>query len=164
MQIRALNTSVATGLVTGIRPTMTPIGSAISVSASGPLPPTTPTPGFPVSERATPRLANRFLTALSATQPMRVSATVAAASSSARAAICAASAVISASIWSSAQPAMLSWAAADRATSASTAGSGSSVTMTCSRPSGTMRALARTGRGSQPSIMTTAVRSLPRTT
>lgn len=127
MQIRALNTSVATGLVTGIRPTMAPIGSPISVSPSRPLPPATPMPGLPVSDGTTPRLANRFLTALSGTQPRPVSATVAAASSSAWAAICAASAPIRASIWSSAQPTMPSRATPDRATSASTAGSGSSA-------------------------------------
>ena len=129
MQIRALNTSVATGLVIGMSPKTTPIGSAISVSASRSRRPMTPTPGLPTSDRATPRLANRFLSALSGTQPMPVSATVAAASSSAWPAICPASAVISPSTSSSGQPAMLSRAAADRATSASTAGSGSSVKM-----------------------------------
>jgi hypothetical protein len=102
MQISALNTGVATGLVTGIKPRMTPIGSAISVSACGSWRPTTPTPDLPISDCATPRLANRFLSALSGTQPMPVSATAAAASSSARAAICAASAVIRPSMSSSA--------------------------------------------------------------
>ena len=64
MQIRALNTSVATGLVTGMSPRTTPIGSAISVSASRSRQPTTPTPGFPTSDCATARLANRFFSAL----------------------------------------------------------------------------------------------------
>ena len=34
MQIKVLNTSVDTGLVMGMSPTTTPIGSAISVSAA----------------------------------------------------------------------------------------------------------------------------------
>ena len=83
MQIRALNTSVATGLVTGMSPRTTPMGSAISVSASRSWLPTTPTPGFPASDCATSRLANRFVSALQCAQPMPVSATVAAASASA---------------------------------------------------------------------------------
>jgi hypothetical protein len=124
MQIRALNTSVATGLVTGISPRITPMGSAISVSACRPQLLATPAAGFPASHCVTSRLANRFLSALSGTQPMPVSATAAAASSSAWATICAASAVIRPSISPSGQPTMLSMASADRATSASTAGSG----------------------------------------
>ena len=156
MQINALNTSVATGLVIGMSPRTTPMGSAISVSAVRPSLPTTPTPGFPTSDCATSRLANRFLFALSGTQPMPVSATVAAASSSAWPAIFVASAVIRPSTLPSCQPAMLSWAATDRATSASTAGSGSFVKVNSSR------SLEKT-RDSQCSIMTPVAGSLSHT-
>jgi hypothetical protein len=153
-QIKVLNTSVETGLVIGMSPSTTPIGSAISVSASRSLLPTTPTPGFPTSDCATSRLANRFLSALSVTEPMPVSATVAAASSSAWSAISVASAVIRPSTSSSDQPAMLCWAAADRATSASMAGSGSPVRMNSSRSFEKARAFVAALRASQRSIMT----------
>ena len=66
MQIKVLNTSADTGLVTGMSPTMTPMGSAICVSSSRSSLPMTPTPGFPTSGCATSRLAKRFLSALSA--------------------------------------------------------------------------------------------------
>ncbi len=153
-QIKVLNTSVETGLVIGMSPSTTPIGSAISVSASRSLLPTTPTPGFPTSDCATSRLANRFLSALSVTEPMPVSATVAAASSSAWSAISVARAVIRPSTSSSGQPAMLCWAAADRATSASMAGSGSPVRMNSSRSFEKARAFVAALRASQRSINT----------
>ena len=138
------------------------MGSAISVTASGSQLPTTPTPGFPASDCATSRLANRFFSALSGAQPMPVSATVAAASSSAWPAICAASAAIRPSISPSCQPAMLSWAATDRATSASANGSGSPVTRASPRSPGKTRAFSAAMRDSQRGIMTPVARSLPR--
>ncbi len=159
MQIRALNTSVDTGLVIGMSPSTTPMGSAILVSGSRP-PPMIPTPGFPTSDRATSRLANRFLSALSAAQPMPVSATVAAASSSAWSAIWAASAVIRSSISPSGQPTRLCWAAADRATSASMAGSGSPARMNSARSLEKARALPAALRDSQRSTLTPAAGSL----
>ena len=154
MQIRVLNTRVETGLVTGMRPRTTPIGSAISARDSRS--PIMPTPGFPTSDFATPRLPNRFFSTLSATQPIPVSVTVAAASSSARPASCAARSVMRASTLLSGQSAMLCRAAADRAISSSTTGSGSSVKMNSSRSFEKARAFSAALRASQPSIMTPA--------
>ena len=110
-QIRVLNTSVATGLVIGMRPSTTPTGLAISVtprSSGG----RGPIPGRPWRARFTSRLAKRFLKVLSATLPIPVSATVAAASSSAWPATAPATPSSSASTRSSGQPASTAWAAA----------------------------------------------------
>ena len=62
MQIRALNTSVATGLVTGMSPRTTPMGSAISVSS---LP-------FAAADDTHARLPDQRLRHIQAREPVRL--------------------------------------------------------------------------------------------
>ena len=151
-QIRVLNTRVATGLVIGMSPSTTPIGLAISVtprSSGG----RGPIPGRPCKARFTSRLAKRFLKVLSATLPIPVLATVAAASSPAWPAAASAMAPSSASTRVSGQVASTAWAATARATAASTAGSMSAAKTYSSRWRRVSLALAAASR---PSARSTA--------